>query len=320
MKHCGFWQTLRKTVISLYILLTSINQNSAHPSSKVVNPHPFKYILNNEALCEKRPDTLIWIHTAPSHIRHRMFLRDTWANPSHFRKRKVTLVFFLGLSLDDAIQDMIEYESETYHDIVQESFVDSYRNLTYKAMAGCRWMSTFCQTAKLVLKADDDMVVDVYLLFRHIESLQAKGRVLSNTILCDVWYGRYPERVSGKWNVSMAEFSEKVYPPYCPGLGIVMTGDIVGKLFYESLFEPYFWVDDVYFTGLLARTINATFEQLSSTVHFGSSRMVREQTIFKNQYQWIFYHIHERPIARMMWNMIYQREIFRLNQGLSPSA
>ena len=123
-----------------------------------------------------------------------------------------------------------------------------------------------------------------------------------------------------KWKVSKEEYPDNVYPPYCPGLGLVMTGDIIPKLYNESLYEPYFWVDDVYFTGLLARTVNVTFVPLSATVHFGSSHMIRDQTNFVNEYQWMFYHIHERPISRMMWEKAYQAEQFRISQGMAPLA
>jgi hypothetical protein len=186
---------------------------------------------------------------------------------------------------------------------------------------GCKWTTQFCPSADIVVKADDDMVVDVYLLFRHIASLRSQGKVLTNTILCDVWYHRSVERASGKWKVSEEEYADKFYPPYCPGLGLVMTADIVPKMYNESLYEPYFWVDDVYFTGLLAQTINVTFEQLAATVHFGSSQMVRTQTNFDNEYQWMFYHIQEKPVSAMMWENIHKRELNRQTyQSASPAA
>jgi len=219
------------------------------------------------------------------------------------------------MSTNSTVQSMIEYEGEVYRDVVQETFLDSYRNLTYKAIAGCKWTSTYCKSAELVLKTDDDMVVDIHLLFRHLTTLRKQGRVLKNTFLCDVWYGKTPQRTSGKWKITEQEYNDTHYPPYCPGLGIVMTGDIVPKLYNQSLYEPYFWVDDVYFTGILAKTINATFEQLASTVHFGSSSLIKQNTIFNNEYMWIFYHINDQRIFRMMWTMIDERERRRIHSG-----
>ena len=164
--------------LSLYFLLSYTDTVYTRPADHIVNPHPFTYHINNENICNDNTDTLIWIHTAPNQFRHRMFLRDTWANPAHFRKRNVSLVFFLGMSNLPLIQGKIEYESESYNDIVQETYIDSYRNLTYKAIGGCKWTSTYCKSAKLILKADDDAVINVYSLFRHVESLQRTGKVI----------------------------------------------------------------------------------------------------------------------------------------------
>ena len=245
-----------RTIKSLsLILLTLANIARSKPSNHIVNPHPFTYVINNAHLCDHSPDTLIWIHTAPTHYRHRTLIRETWANPSHFKTRNTSLVFFLGKSENTTIQSMIEYESDNYHDIVQETFVDSYRNLTYKAIAGCKWTSTYCKSAKLILKADDDALINVYSLFRHVESLQRTGKVINNTILCNVISGAHPVRTKNKWKVTKEEYPDNLYPPYCPGLGLIMTGDIIPKLYNQSLYEPYFWVDDVYFTGLLAQSL-----------------------------------------------------------------
>lgn len=300
--------------------LTARGNSEVKLQKDLVNPHHFTYHLNNENRCENDTDVLIWIHSAPDHFRNRRIIRDTWANPANFRLHKAALIFFLGLTNKPDIQSMISYESETYQDIAQSTYIDDYRNLTYKAISGCKWMSLYCKQAKLVLKADDDMTTDVYLLFNHIHSLQQRGRVLTNTILCDVWQNRWPERKSGKWKVSTKEYAESSYPTYCPGLGLIMTGDLPPKLFMASIFQKYFWIDDVYFTGLLARTVNATFERLGAAVHFGSAKKIKTQTMLKNPYMWVFYHVHERPSMEIIWEMVQAREIKRVKNGIPSYA
>ena len=56
---------------------------------------------------------------------------------------------------------MVEQESQIFHDIVVEDFVDSYHNLTLKTMMGMRWIATFCEHAQYVLKADSDVFVNM---------------------------------------------------------------------------------------------------------------------------------------------------------------
>ena len=77
----------------------------------------------------------------------------------------------------------IKAEAALFGDILQGSFVDSYRqwpkkhgkkqwssskslnrNLSYKAILGHLWISSNCPEADLVVKADDDFFIDIPLL------------------------------------------------------------------------------------------------------------------------------------------------------------
>ena len=55
------------------------------------------------------------------------------------------------------------------------------------------------------------------------------------------------------------EYPGKYYPTYCFGWGVILSPDVVFDLYLESRTTPYFWVDDVYVTGLLAE--KAAIEQ-----------------------------------------------------------
>ena len=49
--------------------------------------------------------------------------------------------------------------------------MDTYRNLSYKSILGKLWVSKFCEQADFVVKADDDVFVDLYATYfftRHI--------------------------------------------------------------------------------------------------------------------------------------------------------
>ena len=62
-------------------------------------------------------------------------------------------------------QDSIRNESLVHGDIVQGNFLDSYKNLTYKTVMGHMWVSRFCRQAEFVMKADDDIYLDLYGLY-----------------------------------------------------------------------------------------------------------------------------------------------------------
>ena len=105
-----------------------------------------------------------------------------------------------GITDDEHTMRSIKAEANVFGDIVQGNFIDSYRqgslwhsisrrllyclislsldniaiftivtivkarNLSYKAILGHTWISEFCPEADLVVKADDDFMVDLPLL------------------------------------------------------------------------------------------------------------------------------------------------------------
>lgn len=254
---------------------------SASTRGKVVNPHNFKYIINNPKLCTKGGDIglFVWVHSGPDNFRRRIALRETWANQKNFPASigRIQVVFFLGAIDKPTTQQRLKYENEVYGDLVQESYMDGYRNLTYKAMSGLKWITKHCvaRRMKLILKTDDDMMINTQQLFKHMNHIAGyPSKKISNTIACDVWVNRNVERTAGmKWSVSRREYARSHYPTYCPGLALMMSPDLVSKLWGEALHTQFFWVDDVFFTGLLVENLNVTWMQMGSLFHFGGQTL-----------------------------------------------
>ena len=172
------------------------------PHNQCANPHPFQYTLLTKTVCKDKDIFLIaYIHTAPAHYKRRMVIRETWGNPKFYPDVVIRVVFVMGKTFDKPeVQSSLEYESEQYGDIVQENFLDSYKNLTYKGIGALKWVSTYCPHAKFVLKADDDIFVNAFTLLRHLQSLDETGIDNKNLILCLVWNRMIVMR-SGKWKV-----------------------------------------------------------------------------------------------------------------------
>lgn len=148
-----------------------------------------KYTIQHVGICTDNTEIIFWIHTAPDHVRKRLTLRLTWGNTkTNLIKANTAMVFFLGLIKPDGTskkkQKMLEYESELYGDIIQEDYIDSYRNMSYKAISGARWVTNHCPQAKLVIKADDDALIDLPCLIHEVKNQQSVGRMRENTMLC----------------------------------------------------------------------------------------------------------------------------------------
>lgn len=151
----------------------------------------FEYIIANKGLCDQDTNLFIWVHTAPHQQRKRLTLRETWANPHSFPPGyKAKMGFFIGAiehvnpKISSKIHQQVEFENEFYHDIIQQNYVDHYHNMSYKAISAVRWITNYCPQAKLVIKTDDDTLIDLPLIFHHIHSLQSHGQMLNNSILC----------------------------------------------------------------------------------------------------------------------------------------
>ncbi|XP_023235638.1 beta-1,3-galactosyltransferase 5-like [Centruroides sculpturatus] len=217
----------------------------------------FKFLLNSRK-CDDQPKLflIIFVHSSPTHFQRRATIRSTWGKDRTVAGKSVRLVFMLGTVNDLQLQQSIIREQQLFGDLVQGNFVDSYRNLTYKHVMGLKWVTYFCRQVKYILKTDDDVYVDIFQFISYLYA--AFGYFPSpNLMMCFVIPSPNPKRSQrSKWRVSFKEYRNQKYPPYCSGWAIVTSPDVVFRLYIESFRVPYFWVDDVYVSGILAQKLN----------------------------------------------------------------
>lgn len=76
---------------------------------------------------------------------------------------------------DDDVQRAVQLESVDHGDILQsDSLVDTYHNLTYKALSALQWIADHCAGARYVLKVDDDVFVDFFNLELHLRDFDRR--------------------------------------------------------------------------------------------------------------------------------------------------
>jgi len=272
-----------------------------------VNPHNFNYIINPKSVCANQEVFLLsYIHSAPEHHKRRTAIRETWGNPKNFPDLNFKLVFLMGKSKDPVMQAALQLESDIYSDIVQEDFIDSYRNLTYKAIMGLKWISHYCPHATFILKTDDDIFVNIFNLMNHLKSYWQfqKGNV-KQLLMCLVWYRMKVMRdPKSKWYLSKAEFKDDFFPTYCSGSAYIMSTDVVIDMYNVSLKTAFFWVDDFYITGLLAHKVGVVHKKFNSVYTLGPSTFLQK---FTEQNKWrtlVFGHVHNLNQITQVWNNI----------------
>ncbi|KAK6170310.1 hypothetical protein SNE40_018728 [Patella caerulea] len=223
-------------------------------SDNSTGPNPIfngQYILNNISMCtQSEPvNIIVVVHSAPAHFVPRLFIRRTYGARKLFLPTEVRVIFLLGRVEYQNLQREIIDEHNKYGDIIQGDFKDAYHNLTYKAVMGLHWVSHYCPDVKYVIKTDDDAVFDMW---RFLKYVYAKKLFMSKTIYGIARLQDLIPRI-GKWAVPLKYLRNYTRYPfqYCIGFVLILSSDIIPDLYRASFKVPFFWLDDVYVTGLL---------------------------------------------------------------------
>ncbi|XP_060078100.1 beta-1,3-galactosyltransferase 1-like [Ylistrum balloti] len=215
----------------------------------VTNPHNYSYVINQPQLCrgDNSLDLIIIVCTSVSGFSKRQAIRNTWGL---FLKQQqnVRMVFFLGVQNKENIQNKVFEENHTYHDIVQEDFWDSYRNLSIKSVGALKWMKNYCNIAKFGLKVDDDIFVNIPNLMEMLSKVTHPRIIIGH-----LFVGARPiQDIHSKWHTAKEDFPRDVYPPYVSGTCYVMSLQAAIDIYQVSLYTKLFWLEDIYITGICA--------------------------------------------------------------------
>ena len=113
-----------------------------------------------------------------------------------------------------------------------------------------KWISQYCKNAKYILKVDDDIITNIFILMRHLKSLQRHNLITDKTLMCLVWVKMVVMREkSSKWYLSKDDFKNDHYGKYCSGSAYILTNDLPQQMYNTSFYLKYFWVDDYFMTG-----------------------------------------------------------------------
>ncbi|XP_035657367.1 beta-1,3-galactosyltransferase 5-like [Branchiostoma floridae] len=175
----------------------------------------------------------------------RFAIRHTWGNETNVPGTVIKTVFAVGKPGNASTQRGLEYENKVYKDIIQEDFVDSYKNLTLKTVMCMKWASEFCPYAKFVMKADDDAFVNMFNLVRLLRSKMPKEFVTGH-VYTEAKPDRRPDK---RWYLSEEEYPRETFPKYPCGFAYVMSYDVTGLIYEVSLTLKYLFLEDV-FLGL----------------------------------------------------------------------
>ncbi|XP_030210651.1 beta-1,3-galactosyltransferase 1 [Gadus morhua] len=213
--------------------------------TRSLNPHDFDYLINEDRKCEAEvPFLVILISTTHKEFDARQAIRETWGDESAFADMRIVTLFLLGRNADAVLNQMVEQESQIFHDIVVEDFVDSYHNLTLKTMMGMRWVATFCAKAQYVLKTDSDIFVNMEnLIFNLLKpATKPRRRYFTGYVI----NGGPIRDMRSKWYMPRDLYPDSKYPPFCSGTGYVFSADVAELVYNTSQHTRLLHLEDVY--------------------------------------------------------------------------
>ncbi|XP_050538599.1 beta-1,3-galactosyltransferase 5-like [Daktulosphaira vitifoliae] len=293
--HLEYHILTEENVTSKPFELHTLSEKDLHT---LIDLQSFNFNINH-IVCNNNTQLIIaLIHSAPNHYDKRQAIRNTWA-------KMIPTLFFMGLSDSNITQNKIIEENQSYNDIVQGNFIDSYRNLTYKHVMVLKWTLYYCPSARYLLKTDDDTFVNApYLLEILNHKLSPLGA--RNLLMCELsMYFMVKRSYRSKWRVSYAEYPDRWYPIYCRGWAIIYSPDVIYKLYKEAQVTPYFWIDDVHITGTVAIKQNITVTDLGKLV-------VKESDIINTKFlehDFVFCLLNEAEKSmKTLWAKILQRD------------
>lgn len=239
-------------------LAANTSQSEEGDLSSTITHGPFPYIINEPDKCaESRPTPflVLLIATEARQVEARNAIRQTWGNENMASAMGFIRLFLLGKNegeLGLLQQRMLEAERRRYHDIIQQDFLDSYKNLTIKTLMGMNWVALHCPQASYVMKTDSDMFVNTEYLIHKLLRPELKPK--KNYFTGNNMRGFAPNRnKNSKWYMPPELYPSDKYPTFCSGTGYVFSGDLARKIYRASLSIRHLHLEDVYVGICLAK-------------------------------------------------------------------
>ncbi|XP_040273395.1 N-acetyllactosaminide beta-1,3-N-acetylglucosaminyltransferase 3 isoform X1 [Bufo bufo] len=219
----------------------------------------FPQILNSPKKCggaalSKDIFLLLAIKSSPGNYERRAVIRQTWGEETSYGGAHVRRIFVSGTSKnereDKHLRQLQKIESETYRDILQWDFHDTFFNLTLKQFLFHMWLDEYCPGANFIFNGDDDVFVNTINVVAYLRGNEADRHLFVGQLIANVGPIREP---NSKYYVPIQVTASNAYPMYCGGGGILMSRYTAHAIHNKSQDIQLFPIDDVYLGMCLAK-------------------------------------------------------------------
>ncbi|RCN35213.1 N-acetyllactosaminide 3-alpha-galactosyltransferase [Ancylostoma caninum] len=191
---------------------------------------------------------LVMVLTKPDDFDTRQLWRKTYGDISLMTKHRYRLMFLIGVRPGSENGTLLEEEIRSHGDLLQASYLDSYRNLVHKTLSGMRYFATACPDVRTLVKIDDDVAWNVTKVSSFIER-----NVVPGVIYCHSY-------------ATKSEWPSYYYPKYCSGVGYIAHKCAVLRMLQAVPQSEFFWVDDIFTTGVLTEKSKVPLYDINNAV------------------------------------------------------
>ncbi|KAM4659583.1 LOW QUALITY PROTEIN: UDP-GalNAc:beta-1,3-N-acetylgalactosaminyltransferase 1 [Amazona ochrocephala] len=169
------------------------------------------------------PFLFILVSSYPEDVTSRQAIRMMGSQSFWWGHRILTL-FLLGQDSqrENNAAALVEDESILYGDIIRQDFMDTYNNLTLKAIMAFRWVTEFCSNSRFLTETDTDVFIYTANLIKFLLKLNSSD-IFTGYPLIDnfayrssyqktyILYDEYPFRLYSLYYILDGKLALRIY-------------------------------------------------------------------------------------------------------------
>lgn len=295
-------------------MISTSRRRKTDNSPTLIDLKDFKYLIRDPTSTRsniENPFFVIIVASDPSNNEMRQTIRQTWA---HADDRAATY-FALGIAESEELQRKIELENDEYNDIIQGNFIDNSRNLTYKHVMALKWFKDAYPDVKYLVKMDDDVFCNVAAVYDYLlDNKHDRGFVM----------GIYHEPEAcpriGTKGVTYDEYATDYLPSYAESSSVIYSNDVVHELYEKSSTIDFFFLDDVYVSGLLRYQLNFGIQSMDKYIISAKNieKLFKSTVRLPDPYNFMF---SIKPVTMQQQRVLWDRtEWYRFGSKIEPTV
>lgn len=263
---------------------------------------------------QSAPYMLIAVKSVVADFDKRQVVRRTWGKEGSFPNGvTIRTVFLLGVPRNQSTlplwDRLLDYESQSFKDILLWDFEDTFFNLTLKETHFLSWVNSSCPHIKFIFKGDADVYVNIENILELLEGQTPEQDLFVGDIIVNA---KPIRRRSSKYFVPEFVYGGSLYPSYAGGGGFVMSGHTARRLSSACQQVELFPIDDV-FLGMCLQVIGVKPSRHQGFRTFGIPRPSAAPNL--QTFDPCFYRelmvVHSLSVPQiwLMWNLLHDPKL-----------